>query len=420
MNPKLFSSEMLKFFRNLFREEEKIEKIEKDELEQWFNSKASELEAKTKARIDFFKKELNEKISLTFETLRALEKTELRNPNITVREIQFMEGNRKTYVQRTELFLNQIKDILDYEFNFFFQNYKQYIEDFSRSTTRSYRILQEFYAHESRDVAIKIKEIDELISNLKNDEQINNYEKIEEIKKGFFSINNKIKKKKEMEDDINDIDNEIIRLKEQEKILDTRKNEILSSQEYKEILNLEIEKRNIENKLNSLKDAIVQRFSSLQRALRKYQRITLEHERLIEYYIADPLSALISDNNFHIVAILEGAAKNISNNIIELKEPQKALQEIRKLNREYFANYLTEYKDFLKKKEQTEKRISENKLKKEHDELKERINEANESNKGLNNKKMALENELASINVANMYTEIKNKIIEILKIKIEL
>ncbi|MCK5140470.1 MAG: hypothetical protein KAQ85_11560, partial [Thermodesulfovibrionia bacterium] len=224
---------MFELIRKLFvKDEEIIEKINPDDIKGWFEAKVKVLEEEIENKLVSLRHKLLERIKSTRETLKKLECAELRNPKISTRELQFMYGNKRSYLQRTDFFLKEIGDIIDYEIGFFLIHYKEYVDNFLKSTSKSYRILQEFFANEVRDIAIAIKDLDKVVNELKADEKIHSYNQIEKIKKELISVENKISKKEELAENINAMKEELSGLKEGEDVLMKRRGQILSSDEH--------------------------------------------------------------------------------------------------------------------------------------------------------------------------------------------
>src|SRR3989339_1449026 len=100
---------MFNFLKKLFANgETKEEKVSINELESWFNGKTSDILKELDNKISIAKDKIIEEIKKTRENLDILEKAQLHNPKISLREKQFMEGNREAYIKRANIFLKQI------------------------------------------------------------------------------------------------------------------------------------------------------------------------------------------------------------------------------------------------------------------------------------------------------------------------
>lgn len=410
---------MFNFIKKFFAKEEIIEKISPENLEQWFEERAKLLEGDIKTKITSLKKEFIEKIRIAENTLGNLEKAKLRNPNISVREIQFMEGNRKSYLQKTSYFLKQIEDIIDFEINFFLHPYKEYVENFAKSTSRPYTILQEFFANELRGIAIKIRDIDRIVEKIKNDEEIHSYSRIELIKKELASIENRKKKKKELSSSIKQVGSNLNKLEIEKKELQKQKQEIISSKEYKALVDIGQEKKETEAEIKKFKDDFYMQFSPLQRVLRKYQRMAYQYDKLIEHYHTDALNAMVTDFSLKIVEILKGMTKQIKEGKLQDKKSEKILALTANMNERYFTDFLKKYNSALKKKNELERKDKESRIKQELGQVNEKMDEIKSKENDLKSKLSMLKNELESINIEHMREKLKENIGNVLKLKIE-
>jgi len=133
------------------------------------------------------------------------------------------------------------------------------------------------------------------------------------------------------------------------------------------------------------KSKLFHSFSIIEMALKKFSRMAFENEKIINKYIENPLF-LIGDDELKIISILKNLEKNIINNQIQLKDKkkEKTLEEIRKMNREFFDNFLQKYKGLMEELRNIDKEIG--KIDIQH-----KINE-------LNNKKNEDELRLEGIN----------------------
>lgn len=414
---------MFDFLKKLFKQEEEeiIEKIKKDELDKWFQEKVKEFDESVKKQWTSLKNELSDILKNTHEALVNLEKAELRNSNISVREKQFMEGNRKAYLFKTGHFLKEIEGILEHEVAFFLNRYKEYLENFTKSTSRAYTILQEFLAHESREVALKIKDIDMIVEKIKKDEKVHSHVKIEKIRKDFAAIENKVLKKKELTKELSHLKEKIANLKKDEEELISRKSKLESSSEYKAFLGFKEKVKKKEEDVKTIKSKFYSDFSSLERPLRKYQRVAFQHDKLIEHYSVDPLNALLTDFSLKIVEIFKGLSKNIEEGKITLKDKKsgKVLSMIDDMDERYFTVFLRDYNNSIKEKEELDKEIKENKVKKDLVEILEMLEKTKSKEKEAKARLHSAKEELEGIDISKLQYKIKGELEDIFGIGLE-
>lgn len=410
---------MFEFIKRLFKKEEVLT-IDRESLAAWFRDKVRDAETELKERYDSIRNEVKSRIQNTREKVRILEEAKLINPNISTKELQFMNGNRKFYTDRTNILLKQIEDILSHEPNFVLQNYSDFINGFAQSTARAFRILHEFFENEVRQVANSVKEIDEAVAHLKNDPKIKRYNAIEKIMKELHFLENKAKKKQELAEIIEKLKNELVLIKSDEERSLSKKEEILKSNEYKLLLSFMDKKKNTEDEIEKLKAELYSFFSILERPLRKYERMSLEHGKLIEHYSVDALNALMTDYNYKILDILEGLAKNLTAGKLGFKgkEAQKIVDTVARLDKNFFVDFVKRYTNALTHKERLDKEIREHKINEEMAGIAERLDDLKIKEEGLISRVRSQESELNSVDFIAMQENILLEMQDVLKMKL--
>src|SRR3989338_282941 len=147
--------------------------------------------------------------------------------------------------------------------------------------------------------------------------------------------------------------------KEKEDLL-KKAEELKQSEDYAKYREMKSERENAVNELKNYEDALIQSFSSIERALRKYSHIAFEHESLILDYVASPLKTLSEDKNLVISDIISKMKELIENNNLKLDEAKKSktLEEIGKLDKETLAEYVKFYNKFSSRTRDIENSIS--------------------------------------------------------------
>jgi len=413
---------MLDFLKKIFRKEEEIpeEKVSVNELDKWFEDKSKQILTQLDGSIKIIKDKINEEIEKTKQNSETLRNAELRNPKIPFRAKQLMEGNREAYIKRVGIFIKQIdlekdyNDLLD-----FCNNFDSMLDDFGKSTLKPYHILQEFLANESSAIARNIKSLDNLIKEAKNKIKEADIDSIKKVKGDIALLNNKIK---ERESDKKELEN---RIKEKEKLIQslTKTTEDIENlkkdEEYERLESLESEKEKMIKNIDEHKKKLIHSFSVIEMALKKFSRMAFENEKLIDKYLENPL-ILVEDKELKIIDVLKSLEKNILNNGIELKDrkKEKTLEETRRMDREFFDDFLKKYKELNEELKEINDKI--NKM-----DIQNRINELNKDKKNnelrLENINKEIENlkkEIDKEQIDNLKEKIQKKINNLLKIKV--
>mgnify|MGYP006307808035 CR=1 FL=1 len=103
------------FLKKLFNLEPKEVTIPDIELQDWLEEYSKEKFEKENNKIENYLTKFVDEISKTLDNLEKLKDEELMNKKIPPREIHLMRGNRKTYIEKTKLFLiylNKYKHLL--------------------------------------------------------------------------------------------------------------------------------------------------------------------------------------------------------------------------------------------------------------------------------------------------------------------
>ena len=414
---------MLNFLKKLFQNEEqevkKVIEINLQNLEEWLNEKSKPLMEEVQQQIEEILLKVNEEIEKTRLNIEVLENSKLQNPNIPFKAKQYMEGNRKAYIRAINSFLGNM-EINNKDYFYLINFCKQFnglINELNRGTLRSYTILQEFFANETGRIAQNLKNFDTLFAELKS---VLNDEKITAVNKAVEKIQSlKIKTKQKMNSEL-DFKSTSANIK----LSNDEKNSIMAGIEnfnnsdgHKNFLRLNEEKRNKETIFYGYENQILQSFSVLERALRKYSHIAFEHEEIVLDYLKRPIETLANDKKMHILNIL----KNLQNVLMEDKlqiddkKKEKSLEEIKKLNREFIEQFLKKYSSFKVEMEEIDNKIEATGTQEKLREFNRQLEEINIRIEKNNEEFKKLEEDVVKINnaIENLKNEIENSLIEI-------
>ena len=415
---------MLNFLKKLFQNEEqevkKVIEINLQNIEEWLNEKSKPLMEEVQQQIEQILLKVNEEIEKTRLSIEVLENSKLQNPNIPFKAKQYMEGNRKAYIRAITSFLGNM-EINNKDYFYLINFCKQFnglINELNKGTLRSYTILQEFFANETGRIAQNLKNFDTLFADLKS---VLDDEKITAVNKAVEKIQSlKIKTKQKMNSELDFKSTSAnVKLANDEKYsIMTGIENFNNSEEHKNFLRLNEEKRNKETVFYGYENQILQSFSVLERALRKYSHIAFEHEEIVLDYLKHPLETLANDKKMHIFEIL----KNLQNVLMEDKlqiddkKKEKSLEEIKKLNREFIEQFLKKYSSFKFEMEEIDNKIEATGMQKKLRDFNKQLEEINIRIEKNNEEFKKLEDDVVKINnaIENLKNEIKNSLREIL------
>ena len=357
---------MLEFLKKILKNEgqetKKVKQIILQNLEEWLNEKSKPIMEELMQQIEQVLMKVNEEVQKSRINLEVLENAKLQNPNIPFKAKQYMEGNRKAYTRAVVSFLGNMEINNNNYFYLldFCRSFDDLINDLNKGTLRSYTILQEFFSNETSSIAQNLKNFDNYFSELK---QILNDKKMVSVNNAKEKIQNlkmKAKQKINLNIDFKGAEAEL-------KVLNNEKNSVMldimnfnKSDEHSKFLQLNEEKKDKLNALNSDENQILQSFSILERALRKYSHIAFEHEEIVLDYLKQPIETLLNDKFFKILEILKNLRSLLIENKLQVddKKKEKSLEEINKLNKEFFQIFLKKYFSFKAEMIEIENKIN--------------------------------------------------------------
>ena len=356
---------MLEFLKKIFKNEEqevkKITEISLQNLEEWLNEKSKPLMEEVQQQIGEILMKVNEELQRARFNVEVLENAKLQNPNIPFKAKQYMEGNRKAYMRAVNSFLGHMEiNNKDYFYLAdFCKLFDELIDDLNKGTLRSYTILQEFFAHETSKIAQNLKSFDNLFKELKG---VLNNEKLVAVnnaREKMQSLKAKTRQKINLDVDLKNAEAGL-KLASEEKnstIADIEK--FSKGGEHNNFLKLNEEKKNKATAFYNDESQILQSFSVLERALRKYSHIAFEHEEIVLDYLNKPIETLANDKNLTILEILKNLERLLQENKLQIdeKKKEKSLEEIKRLNKEFLEQFVKKYFSFKAEIEEIENKI---------------------------------------------------------------
>jgi len=189
--------------------------------------------------------------------------------------------------------------------------------------------------------------------------------------------------------------------------------DLKNGKEHKEFINLSNKIDPLEQEIEEAKRQPLNSFSSINAALKKYERLTLE-EKLVRKYLDSPLKALLEDKELKIVELIPKMKDAITKGSLELnkKKKDKILSELEKLSRTYFEVFLSKYNELNEKLNKLKSEIEKTKIVKEIEELEEKLNLYRIKVEEEELKVKELTNELEGINIDNLRKNLENNIME--------
>ena len=356
---------MLNFLKKIFQNEEqevkKIREIGLQNLEDWLNEKSKPLMEEVQQKTEEILMRVNEELQRARINVEVLENAKLQNPNIPFKAKQYMEGNRKAYLRAINSFLGHMEiNNKDYFYLLDFVNlFGELISDLNKGTLRSYMILQEFFSNETKKIAQNLKNFDQLFKEMGSVLNNGRMVAVNNAREKIRSLKAKTKQKINLSIDFKGTEAAI-------KLAGEEKNRIIEgiekfneSEQHRNFLELNEEKKAKTASFYNDESQILQSFSVLERALRKYSHVAFEHEEIVLDYLKQPIETLVNDKNLVILGILENLKKTLEENKLQIDErkKEKSIEEIKKLSGKFLEQFVKKYFSFKAETEEIDNKI---------------------------------------------------------------
>ncbi|MEM4282726.1 MAG: hypothetical protein QXU88_02535 [Candidatus Woesearchaeota archaeon] len=338
---------MFDFLSKLFGKkqssEQKAEKTDIAGLIRILNEEKRKAEEHFVMRLEDCNAELRHALKELSSSITLLRNARLINPNIPERAKQFAEGNREAFARAAERLIQGLDfPSAPFQTAIFFKEMDKRLADFASASSRPYHLLQEFFANESRAVMEKVALLEKNANLLKQAFVASRLEEIDKLILEAEELQSRTK-------NISLLKNELEAAKSRARELEGtffKLKEALSEAEGDLVLfELTSSLERTRRESASLESAIRASFTPLEAALKKYAKISFEHNVLVAKYLEDPVQALSQDIELKILNALERLRDLLEKDQLELKERKKerCLQAISKLNKEFLETFVKKY-----------------------------------------------------------------------------
>ena len=322
----------MSWLASLFKKEEIKPKkafVPLSRLAEWFEDKSEPLLMQMKHEIKGGMDVIEREKAEAQKSAKILSEAELMNPNMPPKALHMMEGNRDAYIIAVNNFLSQIKtptaltlgDVRE-----FLSSFEDNLSNFTKSSARNYHVLREFFANESSEVLRHIHALEAAVRGLTD----NKHKDLEEMQLNIEHLNKVLKAKKIKQDEAGDQEAEMQSIDADISDINRRIEEVRKTKDYKEYEMIEQQRKDTKQEMKKTEAAFSAIFSPLDKALRKYSKISPSDEKIINPYLESPLNALTTDSNYAILDVLSRAKEAAAAGLLEMddKKKEKAVDTI--------------------------------------------------------------------------------------------
>ncbi|MDA1196934.1 MAG: hypothetical protein O2779_03155 [Nanoarchaeota archaeon] len=316
---------MFGFLKKLFAEpKEEVEIVALASLRSWFDEHSTPLVNDAQVSLSGVKSKIVDELSSMNVLVETLRDAKLHNPDIEVREKQFMEGNRTSYIIGIEAFLKVLElPEKTEELDAYLETFRVSLERFTKATVRPYQILQHFFANETGDIAFRIRKLEGLHSELASLTKDGVAAKLTTVKDAIASLDALLSRKASYEKELKGFEETLAGFSKEKGELAKKLEALQDSVRYKDLLSMKADKAILIKQLQEHYSIIRQPFSMLGAALKKYERITLEGAHVISWYLHDAVEAVERDASLQIVTLVAMLQKALSSCSIDLRDKKR-------------------------------------------------------------------------------------------------
>lgn len=405
---------MFKLLKGLFAKKEEIEEISFSDIDEWFENKIRE-------KLDIYEDlnavfgSINDETRKLQTNLSVLQKAELKNKNLPQRALQLMEGNRESYIKKVNEFLKRVsppdKSNMANLTNFT-EKIAKITTDLNKSTVKQYYIMQEFFANESRDVALSIKKIDDLsreINQLMEKDKGFNY--IHDVREMINDIEKKYAEKERIKMQIEEQETKLKETKAQKEKLETDVDNLETSSRFQAYDAAQSIKIRTETEIRRHKENFLLLFSQVEKALKKYQKIAFDSDKeLVNDYLISAVDALDNDRLFKILNVLKNVGYKINDLELDEKKKERTLAAINRINEIMLKDFLWKYDSLKEKIMESNKRINTNTIATEINDLNYKLKHSSEQIIRIEADIEKLKTNAETLNIENLMKELRMKL----------
>jgi DNA repair exonuclease SbcCD ATPase subunit len=378
----------MKWLKRFFQQ-----KMTMEQAKGWLAEEQKKQSQEQKQATEDFSKAFPELITAAKQSIAALERAELRNPNIPERAKHYMTGNREQFIKLTTRFAENLivpKEAPDFsQIDLLFHEYAQ-------NTARPSTILSEFLGEEVKQIRKALAEIEAGLHEIKKlqikKEQLHGISDLIKRIEGIHTERESLAKQKQ------ELEAQVQQLIQKRDNIRKEKEAFIQRPDYlkikEDIVATAKERQEAEQEITNL-------FSPLTDAIKKFAHNT-KNDKLAKY-AENPLDALIHDYALGILKHVQEIKTAIETGKIELKPERvpKALESLSQLSKEKLGNMIHRYANSKKRETDVHHDVAQRDLMKEYEQyavdLKNVNNEITAIQSAIEKLKMPTDEELRAI-----------------------
>ena len=288
----------------------------------------------------------------------SLSNLEKANPTETIdtASLNMALSQRKSFINKMKIMINRLNKQLDFNLDSIvdYQNSSLHsVTETNDSTVKEFSLFEQVFEEQSKVAYENFKAVYNATKKFNNlvSEKRNSIDTVINVQNELTSLKKSIDGVQENKMEIDNYNKKLSNLQEKIKSEEDKLKKLESSDEWTKYNHLIQKKKELEDRINEIKDDISQNFSKIEKPLKKFQHLVqrgiekIDDGKTLNKYLESPIDALIETKDFTFVnSILEKVKQSINSDKIDLKDKDKTLSEISWLiDHEIFEELIEEY-----------------------------------------------------------------------------
>lgn len=350
---------VIHFLKGLIaKKPEPEENVRLNELGQWIDSRIKSASDFLAGQLNALGERASAEIASARQGLDVLENAQLLNSNIPEKAKHLMEGNRQAYIKITGYFLDAVRFPASRDdARQFTQMFGKKIAEYTKTTSRQFAILSEFFSEEAAAVAKSIKQIDSAVQEVGNAVAGSGIEGLESVRERIAALTSGAARRKHLDEEITRKESWTNELLTEKARLGKEISEKEASPDISRYNGLKARLAETREECAKKESELSGMFSPLDRPMRKYERVALNDRDILNKYIESPISALTHDFGFRILNVLANMRRAVHDNTLELKDDTqkiKYLNAISAIDKDFLSKFISSYAQTRKKERDME------------------------------------------------------------------
>ncbi|MBR9692185.1 hypothetical protein GOV06_05370 [Candidatus Woesearchaeota archaeon] len=417
---------MFEFLKGLFKQEVEKQEVNVSEISTWFSGSTKQAFEGLNTELENDFEEIRGLLNNLKNDLSVLEKAEIKDEDKIQDKIKHIVlGHRASYVRVLSHFVDSIDipEKIDYEEgNRTCFDIEESLNQIAKTTVKSYQAVQHLFHSELEKITKYLKRLNDLLKQIRERIQKSKVVEIDKIKKEISLLINSIEKKKNISIELREKGSNLLETENSKKEIEDKIKEIKQGKDFSRLEEYSRELEETGELIRQKENETLQLFSPLETGLKKFKRITLEHEKMVGDYADSAMKALLKDKEFKIVEILESMKKSILSGGIDLRDRkrEKTLKGIEYVFPQKLKSIVSEYNSLLEQKEDIRRNQSSNPAKSNLKELEYKLEHTLFNLKKLKEDVELTEKKYGHINIESLKKGLEEQIKETVNIEVSI